>query len=173
MTPDAQLKRDVIAALDADPAVDATAIGVAVKDGVVTLCGYLSSDAEKQVVERAVKRVANVKAVAIELDVHRTRGRGACDAEIADNAEHLIRWTTVVPESFRVAVDHGWVTLEGEAGCELERCSIENAIRPLPGVLGVTNRIAVAAGASAGVRACTDSPCFGPVTGPVPSGSAS
>lgn len=143
MTSDAELKRDVIAALDADPAVDATAVGVAVKDGVVTLCGYLASDADKQAVERAVKRVQQVKALAFELDVHRSPGHGSCDAEIADNAEHLIRWTTVNPDGFRVAVDHGWVTLQGEAECESERCSVESAIRPLPGVTGVTNQVAL------------------------------
>jgi osmotically-inducible protein OsmY len=101
MTWDAELKRDVIAALAADPAVDATAV------------------------------------------VHRSLGQGSCDAEIADNVEHMIRWTTVDPNGFRVAVDHGWVTLEGEAGCEFERCIVENVIRPLPGVAGVTNQVAV------------------------------
>ena len=148
MTSDAQLKHDVIAALAADEAVNATPIGVAVRDGVVTVCGYLSSDAEKQAVERAVRRVPDVKAVAIELDVHGSPGHGSCDTEIADSAEHMIRWTTVDPNGLRVAVDHGWVTLEGQAGCEFERCSIENAIRPLPGVTGVTNQIAVAHSAS-------------------------
>lgn len=143
MTSDAELKRDVIAALAADPAVDATAVGVAVNDGVVTLCGYLANDAQKRAVEQAVKRVQQVKAVAIELDVHRSPGHGVCDAEIADNAEHLIRWTTVNPDGYRVAVDHGWVTLQGEAGCECERSGVERAIRPLPGVAGVTNEIAV------------------------------
>ena len=143
MTSDAELKRDVIAALAADPAVDATAVGVAVKDGVVTLCGYLASDAEKQAVERAVKRVQQVKAIAIELDVHRSPGHGTCDAEIADNAEHVIRWTTVNSDGFRIAVDHGWVTLQGETGCEFEPRSVERAIRPLPGVTGVTNQMAV------------------------------
>jgi osmotically-inducible protein OsmY len=148
MTSDAELKRSVIAALAADPAADPTAIGVAVKDGVVTLCGYLASDADKQAVERAVRRVQQVKAVAIELDVHRSPGHGACDAEIADKAERMLRWTTVDPDGFRVAVDHGWVTLQGEAGYELERCSVENSIRLLPGVTGVTNQIAVGRGSS-------------------------
>jgi osmotically-inducible protein OsmY len=90
-----------------------------------------------------VKRVQEVKAVAIELDIHRSPGRGTCDAEIAGNAEQLIRWTTVNPDGFRIAVDHGWVTLQGEAGCEYERRSVERAIRPLPGVTGVTNQVAV------------------------------
>ena len=68
------------------------------------------------------------------------------DAEIADNAKRVIRWTTIDPDGFRVAVDHGWVTLQGEAGYDLERCSVEHAIRLLPGVTGVTNRIAVGHG---------------------------
>ena len=41
MKTDADLKRDVTAELTWDPAVKATAIGVAVKDGVVTLTGHL------------------------------------------------------------------------------------------------------------------------------------
>jgi hypothetical protein len=38
------------------------------------------------------------------------------------------------------------VTLHGEAWYDLECHSVENAIRRLPGVTGVTNRIAVANG---------------------------
>jgi len=68
------------------------------------------------------------------------------DAEIADNAKRVIRWTTIDPDGFRVAVDHGWVTLQGEAWYDLECHSVENAIRQLPGVTGVTNQIAVANG---------------------------
>ncbi len=145
MPSDAELKHDVIAALEADSTIDATAIGVAVKDRVVTLCGYLASDADKQVVERTVKCVPQEKVVAIELDVHRSLGHGTCtcDAEIADNAKRMIRWTTVDPDGFRLVVDHGWVTLQGDAGYDLERGSVEHAIRLLPGVTGVTNRIAV------------------------------
>ncbi|HEY9065119.1 MAG TPA: BON domain-containing protein [Burkholderiaceae bacterium] len=66
------------------------------------------------------------------------------DAEIAYNADHMIRWTTLDPEALRVKVDHGWVTLRGEASCDSERCGLEEAIRPLPGVAGVTNEIELA-----------------------------
>ena len=40
MKTDVQLKKDVIAELEWDPAVNATHVGVAVKDGVVTLTGH-------------------------------------------------------------------------------------------------------------------------------------
>ena len=43
MKTDADLNRDVTAELAWDPAVKATAIGVAVKDGVVTLTGHLET----------------------------------------------------------------------------------------------------------------------------------
>jgi len=64
-------------------------------------------------------------------------------AGMSCSGDKPLRWTTVDPSGFRVAVDHGWVTLEGEAGCEFERCIVENVIRPLPGVTGVTNQVAV------------------------------
>ena len=69
MKTDADLKRDVITELGWDPAVRSTAIGVAVKDGVVTLTGHLETFAEKHAASRAVQRVAGVKAIALELDV--------------------------------------------------------------------------------------------------------
>ncbi|MGZ5249366.1 MAG: BON domain-containing protein, partial [Caldimonas sp.] len=66
---DSTLKNDVSAELAWDPAVKATAIGVAVKDGVVTLTGHLDTYVEKEAAARAVRRVAGVRAIALEIDV--------------------------------------------------------------------------------------------------------
>jgi osmotically-inducible protein OsmY len=57
MKTDAELKQDVMAELSWDPAVRSDAIGVAVKDGVVTLTGHLDTYAEKHAALRAVQRV--------------------------------------------------------------------------------------------------------------------
>lgn len=46
MKSDAQLKKDVEAELEWDPAINAAEVGVAVKDGVVTLSGRLDTLAE-------------------------------------------------------------------------------------------------------------------------------
>ena len=58
MKTDTDLKRDVTAELDWDPAVKSNAIGVAVKDGVVTLSGHLETFAEKYAAARALRRYA-------------------------------------------------------------------------------------------------------------------
>ena len=44
---DTLIRDDVIDELDFEPSIDATNIGVAVDDGVVTLTGHVSSYAEK------------------------------------------------------------------------------------------------------------------------------
>ncbi len=83
MKSDARLKRDVRNELEWGPALDAAHVGVAVNDGVVILSVHLNSFAAKHAVEPAVRRVASVRAIAIELDVklepHDQRG----DADIA------------------------------------------------------------------------------------------
>jgi len=47
MKTDQQLKQDVIAELGWEPAVNASQIGVEVKDGIVTLAGRVGSFTEK------------------------------------------------------------------------------------------------------------------------------
>lgn len=142
MKTDADLKRDVAAELAWDPSVKSTAIGVAVKDGVVTLTGHLDTFAEKHAVARAVQRVAGVKAIALELDVKLAPDHRRSDTEIAANAEQALKWSTLVsPEAVRITVDHGWVTLQGELDWEYQRRSVDKAIRPLMGVVGISNEI--------------------------------
>ena len=57
MTTDSDIKRDVEAELRWDPDIDATDIGVAVKDGVVTLTGFVRSYSQKYQAEREIKKV--------------------------------------------------------------------------------------------------------------------
>ena len=142
MKTDADLKRDVSAELAWDPAVRSTAIGVAVKDGVVTLTGHIDTFAEKHAVSRAVQRVAGVKAVALELDVRLSPDHKRTDTDIATSVEHALKWNTSIPvDAIRLTVDHGWVTLRGELEWDYQRRSVEKAIRPLIGVVGITNEI--------------------------------
>ena len=141
MKSDAALKRDVEAELAWDPAVRATSIGVAVKDGVVTLTGHLDTYAEKVAAERALRRVAGVKSIALELDVRLSPEHRRSDTDIALAAEQALKWNTLVPEQVRVMVDRGWVTLQGEVEWDYQRRSAEKAIRPLMGVVGISNDI--------------------------------
>ena len=57
MKTDAQLKQDIEAELAWDPAINATAIGVSVKDGVVSLTGHIDTFAEKRAAEKVLRRL--------------------------------------------------------------------------------------------------------------------
>ena len=146
MKTDADLKRDVTAELAWDPAVMSTAIGVAVKDGVVTLTGHLETFAEKHAAARALRRVAGVKAIALELDVELSPDHKRSNTDIATSAEEVLKWNTRVQlEAIRLTVDHGWVTLQGEVEWDYQRRSVEKTIRPLMGVVGISNEITLRA----------------------------
>jgi osmotically-inducible protein OsmY len=142
MKTDARLKADVTHELEYDPAINATHVGVAVKDGVVTLTGHLDTYAEKFAIERAVQRVEGVKAVAVELDVKLAPNHERSDSEIAEAIERSFEWHTLVPaDRIRVKVEKGWVTLTGEVSWDYQRSSADNAVRTLTGVRGVSNQI--------------------------------
>ena len=146
MKTDADLKRDVTAELAWDPAVKSTAIGVAVQDGVVTLSGHLETFADKHAAARALRRVAGVKAIALELDVKLSPDHKRSDTDIAAGAEEALKWNTLVPlQAIRLTVDHGWATLQGEVEWDYQRRSVEKAIRPLMGVVGISNEITLRA----------------------------
>lgn len=144
MKTDTQLKADVESELAWDPAINATAIGVQVNDGVVTLTGHLDRYAEKHAVEKAVRRVAGVRGIALELDVKLAADHRRSDSEIAQAALHALRLHTWVPEDqIKVEVEDGWVTLSGEVNWHYQITSAEQCIRPLLGVRGLTNQLTV------------------------------
>jgi len=119
---------------------------VAVKDGVVTLSGHLDNFADKHAAARALRRVAGVKAIALELDVKLAPDHERSDTEIAAVAENALQWNTLVPQGrIRLTVDHGWVTMQGEVEWDHQRHSAEKAIRPLTGVIGISNEVTLRA----------------------------
>ena len=145
MKTDADLKRDIEGELAWDPAVRATAIGVAVKDGVVTLTGHIETYAEKCAADKAVRRVAGVKAIALELDVRLSPEHRRSDTDIAVAAEQSLKWNTLVPDKVRLTVDKGWITLRGEVEWDFQRRSAEKAVRSLTGVVGISNEMTIKA----------------------------
>lgn len=151
MKTDKQLQQDVLAELDWDPAVNAAAIGVEVKDGVVTLAGHVASYAEKFDAERVAQRVSGVKALAVEIDV-KIEGLGKrTDADIAKTAASALQWTTFLTSGqVKVTVEKGWLTLSGEVDWEYQRKSAELAVRYLLGVTGVSDQITIKPRTTAG-----------------------
>lgn len=144
MKTDAQLKADVTDELAWDPAINSTHVGVMVQDGVVTLAGHLDSFAEKHAVERAVRRVAGVRGIALDLDVQLSTEHQRSDSDIAQAATAALGLNSLVPRGkVQVEVEKGWVTLTGEVDWGYQFASAEQCIRPLAGVRGLSNKITV------------------------------
>lgn len=144
MKTDSQLQKDVLAELAWDPSINATHIGVAVNDGVVLLSGHLDTFGEKHAVETAAQRVAGVRAIAVELDVKLEPHHQRSDAEIAAAIETALEWHALVPQDrIQVKVERGWVTLSGEVDWDYQRHNAEIAARPVTGVRGLSNHIAL------------------------------
>src|SRR5690349_512699 len=126
---DKVLRRALIDALDAEPNIASSRIGVAVENGVVSLTGRVSSPAEKVAAEQAVRRVKGVRAVVPTLAICGA-GRKAPDDEIARRARVVIAWHAHTPEgAIRVQVHNGWVTLTGTVEDTYERTEAEAAVR--------------------------------------------
>jgi osmotically-inducible protein OsmY len=141
---DLTIKEDVEAELRWEPSVNAAAIGVAVKEGIVTLTGRAATYAEKYAAARAAARVGGVKAVANELEVGLLPADRRSDEEIARSVANALAWnTSVPPERVKAQVSQDWVTLEGTVEWQFQKEAAERAVRPLRGVKGITNNIVV------------------------------
>jgi osmotically-inducible protein OsmY len=142
MRSDSDIKRDVEDELRWDPSVDATDIAVAVKNGVVTLTGFVRNYMDKFEAEAAAKRVAGVVGLANDIEVGLSRADQRPDPEIARDAVAAIKSRLPLSsEHIKVVVDKGWVTLEGQVEWNYQRDEAERAVRRINGVKGVINSI--------------------------------
>ena len=144
MKTDYQIQEDVMEELKWQPFLKASEIGVAVKNGIVTLSGHVDSYSKKITAENAAKNVAGVKAVAEEIEVGISPSYNRTDAEIAEAVLNALKWHTAVQEDkIKVKVEDGYVKLEGEVEWEYQRTMAKTAIENLAGVRYVTNLITV------------------------------
>ena len=144
MRTDIDIKRDVEEELRMNPDLDAADIAVAVKDGVVTVTGYVRSYSQRWEAERTVKRVIGVKAVANDIEVRLPVFNQRPDPEIAGDAVAAVQ--AELPYSsdhIRVVARDGWLTLEGQVDWNYARERAETAVRRVRGVKGVSNFIEV------------------------------
>jgi osmotically-inducible protein OsmY len=142
MKSDSEIERDVKDELSWDPDLDATDIAVSVKNGVVTLTGFVKSFTDKYEAEAAVKRVAGVVAVANDIEVRLPGVDQRPDPEIARDAAAAIKsQLPISADKIKVVVNNGWITLEGQVEWQYQRNTAENAVRRIKGAKGVNNNI--------------------------------
>ena len=144
MKSDIQIQKDVMEELQWEPLLNASEIGVAVKNGVVTLSGQVDTYYKKLSAEKAAKRVGGVKAVAEDIQVGISPSSRKTDAEIADAVLNALKWHSAVQEEkIKIKVEQGVVRLEGEVEWDYERINAKDAIENLAGVRSVINFITV------------------------------
>ncbi len=141
---DGQLQRDVMDELRWDASVGSSEIGVAAKEGVVTLTGEVDTYAKKFGAVRAAERVAGVRAIAEEIKVVLPGTLKRSDTDIAHAILNAFEWDVQIPqERVRARVEDGWVWLEGEIDWQFQSRAAERAVRNLTGVRGVSNQLHV------------------------------
>jgi osmotically-inducible protein OsmY len=146
MHTDGDIQRDLVAELNAEPNLRNDDIAVGVRDGVVTLAGYVDSYADKWRAERVVSKIKGVKAVVNELEVRLPSGSQRNDQEIARAAVNAFQWNVLVPhDRIKVVVEDGWITLRGEVDWYYQKEEAERTVRNITGIKGVSNLITVAA----------------------------
>ena len=141
---DKEIRDAVLRELEWEPMVQSTEIGVAVKDGIVTLSGFVDSYSKKYHAERAAKRVEGVRAGVNDLEVKLPSSSVRTDEDLARAAVQALESRITVPhERRKITVRDGWITLEGEVNWKFQKEAAESAVRHLVGVKGVTNLITV------------------------------
>jgi osmotically-inducible protein OsmY len=144
MRNDEQIRDDILEEIDFDPKVEATDIGVTVKDGAVTLHGTVHSYFEELAVIRAAKRVKGVHAVVEEIKIKYPSDTKIDDEDIARHIAHLCDWNTTFRKyDIKAEVKNGRVTLTGDVDWQYQRADIRDQVSRLRGVTGVTSSIGI------------------------------
>ena len=144
MKTDAQIQKDIMTELRWQPSLNAANIGVAVKNGIVTLSGQVENYPLKLDAERAAKKIAGVKAIAEDIQIGVSPSFKRTDADIAATVLDALKWHSTVPhENIIVKVEDGEVLLEGEVDWQYQSAAARNAIIAIIGVRNVQNNIRV------------------------------
>lgn len=144
MKTDIQIQKDVMEEILWEPFLNASQIGVSVKNGIVTLSGQVDSYSKKLAAEKAAKKVAGVKAIAEDIQIGVSPVYNKTDTEIAEAIVNALKWHTAVQdEKIKIKVENGFVTLDGEVEWEYQRNYAKRAIENLAGVRAVYNLITV------------------------------
>lgn len=144
MKTDTAIRKTLLGLIRSDEILKASDINVDVNQGVVTLRGCVRNMPEKRAAERLAKRLREVKAVALDLWVECPVADE--DTRIAAEIAEAFAWDPRLSgERISVAVDNGWVTLEGEVDDYCRKVAAFNAVNDIEQIKGISNQIAVRA----------------------------
>lgn len=141
---DREIQQRVSRAFDLEPAVDAATIGVAVRQGIVTLYGTVQTLQERWAAERVAQYLSEVRAVANDIEVISARRAPRTDLAIARAIVNTLACHTAIPPgAVHATVREGWVTLSGSVDHADQKQAADRVVRLLYGVKGVFSEIVV------------------------------
>ena len=145
---DGDVEGDVIQVLNDDPRFTGADLRVRVEDGVAHLAGTVSTWGVKMAVQEAARRVPGLSAVRNLVEFRLGDGARRSDADVSRAVRQALEQDVPAPQPrVRFSVSAGWVTLEGAVDHWKQRGDVERAVRKLPGVLGVANKVELRASA--------------------------
>jgi osmotically-inducible protein OsmY len=122
----------------------ASDVAVAVKAGIGTLFGLVSSNEEKEAAAAVAKSVYGVRALANEIEVISPASRG--DFEILQEAVDRVEQALGdAHRKFKLTASKGWITIEGSIAVESQPQKVlaESVIQKVPGVNGAIDKVEV------------------------------
>jgi osmotically-inducible protein OsmY len=146
---DQDLCRNISDELLYTPNLNARHIELAVKDGMVTMTGDVSSLPERLAARRATMRMWGVKSVDDKMVVRATPNPGTDDIKLARTAKQLLDWAVDVPSDTVTAhVKDRTITLSGNVVWDYQRDAAERAVMYIKGLTGVRNAITLSQGSA-------------------------
>ena len=145
---DVRVRDAVMRQLDWDPEMDASAVGVAARNGTVTLSGFIDTYAGKLAAERAAKRVHGYDGPWPTTSTSAFASSGTDISMIAQDAAQALQLHSMIPENVQAVVHNGHLTLTGRVEWLYQQESAERVVRHIRGVRGVSNHITVAPNAT-------------------------
>ncbi len=147
---DDQVRDDVVAALRDAANVDALAIDVAIKDGVIELLGELPSHAERLGATTIAKQAAAPGRVRSALTVApAARNFRLTDSDVAVAVARALVHSEVPPDTISFDVNDHVVTLHGSVPDTETRTRVRHIVQAARGVDFIDNRIVVQAATTA------------------------
>jgi osmotically-inducible protein OsmY len=144
MRKDHELQKAVMEQLDFDPAINASHIGVAVRDGVVTLGGHVPSLSDKARAETSAGLVSGVKAVVDQIAVELPGHCETPDEIVARRAYERLASNSKVPiDRVHLSVEGGIVTIRGDVDWEFQRASALYDLQHLDCVRDIRNELVI------------------------------
>lgn len=145
MKKDIEIQKNVMEELTCIPLIKANEIGVAVKNGIVTLSGIVDSYPKKIMIEKAIKKLGGVRGIAEDIEVKLLENQKKTDSEIAQMVTNAIEWHSAAQvDRISILVEDGIVTIEGTTDWDYQRKHVTKVVANIIGVKGIINNIKIA-----------------------------